>query len=39
MNPQPNQKMGRLSKCLFRHMSPGKTYRWLKNTEKDAQHH
>ena len=33
-NKWPNQKMGQRTK----HISPRKTYRWLKNTWKDAQH-
>ena len=32
-NKWPNQKMGQRTKC------PKKTYRWLINTWKDAQHH
>ena len=31
----PNQKMGQRTKQI----SPKKTYRWLTNTWKDAQHH
>ena len=35
-NKWPNQKMGQRTKQTF---SPKKTYRWLTNTWKDAQHH
>ena len=34
-NKQPNQKVGKRPK----HISSKKTYRWLTNTWKDAQHH
>ena len=34
-NKQPNQNVGERPK----HISPKKTYRWLTNTWKDAQHH
>ena len=35
-NKQPNQKVGRKPKHTF---FSQKTYRWLKNTWKDTQHH
>ena len=35
-NKQPNQKVGQRTKQTF---PPKKTYGWLTNTWKDAQHH
>ena len=35
-NKRPNQKMGQRTKQTD--ISPKKTYRWLTNTGKDAQH-